>query len=52
MQMSFTPQVERLARRMFPGQVPTRLVAPEPYDYDSFTLEGHERIIEEGCTGA
>jgi glyoxylase-like metal-dependent hydrolase (beta-lactamase superfamily II) len=30
MQMSFTPPVERLARRMFPGQVPTKLVPPEP----------------------
>ena len=28
MQMSFTPTVERLARRMFPGQVPTKLVPP------------------------
>src|SRR5271165_6463457 len=26
MQMSFTPPVERLARRLFPGQVPTKLV--------------------------
>ena len=32
MQMSFTPTVERLARRLFPGQVATKLVAPEPYD--------------------
>jgi glyoxylase-like metal-dependent hydrolase (beta-lactamase superfamily II) len=51
MQMSFTPPVERLARRMFPGQVATKLVAPEPYEHDTFTLEGHElRIIEEGQT--
>src|SRR6202789_2605472 len=51
MQMSFTPPVERLARRMFPGQVPTKLVPPEPYEHDTFTLEGHElRIIEEGRT--
>jgi glyoxylase-like metal-dependent hydrolase (beta-lactamase superfamily II) len=51
MQMSFTPPVERLARRLFPGQVPTRLVAPEPYEHDTFTLEGHElRIIEQGHT--
>ncbi|MGO9930544.1 MAG: hypothetical protein ACLPV8_01855 [Steroidobacteraceae bacterium] len=51
MQMSFTPTVERLARRLFPGQVPTRLVAPEPYEKDTFTLEGHElRIIEQGRT--
>jgi glyoxylase-like metal-dependent hydrolase (beta-lactamase superfamily II) len=51
MQMSFTPTVERLARRMFPGQVPTKLVAPEPYEHDTFTLEGQElRILEEGRT--
>src|SRR6202166_2277530 len=42
MQLSFTPLVERLARRMFPGQVATRLVAPEPYNHNTFTLEGHE----------
>src|ERR1700679_3908375 len=51
MQMSFTPTVERLARRLFPGQVATRLVAPEPYEPSTFPLEGHEiRIIEEGRT--
>ena len=51
MQMSFTPTVERLARRMFPGQVATKLVPPEPYEHDTFTLEGHElRIIEQGRT--
>ena len=51
MQMSFTPTVERLARRMFPGQVPAKLIPPEPYDRDTFTLEGHElRIIEQGRT--
>src|ERR1700729_3601096 len=51
MQMSFTPTVERLARRMFPGQVATKLVSPEPYEPDTFTLEGHElRIIEQGRT--
>src|SRR5580700_6745144 len=46
MQMSFTPTVERLARRLFPGQVATKLVPPEPYEHDTFALEGHElRII-------
>src|SRR5579872_744354 len=49
MQMSFSPPVERLARRLFPGQVAARLVPPEPYEHDTFTLEGHElRIIEAG----
>src|ERR1700691_3551605 len=41
MQMSFTPMVERLARRLFPGQVPAKLVAPEPYERDTITHEGH-----------
>jgi glyoxylase-like metal-dependent hydrolase (beta-lactamase superfamily II) len=51
MQMSFTPPVERLARRLFPGQVAAKLVAPEPYEHDTFTLEGHElRIILQGRT--
>jgi glyoxylase-like metal-dependent hydrolase (beta-lactamase superfamily II) len=51
MQMSFTAPVERLARRLFPGQVPTKLVAPEAYEHDTFTLEGQElRIIEQGRT--
>src|SRR5208337_3083972 len=30
MQMSFSPPVERLARQLFPGQVATKLVPPEP----------------------
>jgi glyoxylase-like metal-dependent hydrolase (beta-lactamase superfamily II) len=51
MQMSFTPTVERLARRLFPGQLATKFVAPEAYEQDTFTLEGHElRIIEQGHT--
>src|SRR6202021_1881009 len=51
MQMSFTPIVERLARRLFPGQIPTKLVQPEPYEQATFTLEGHElNIIEQGQT--
>jgi glyoxylase-like metal-dependent hydrolase (beta-lactamase superfamily II) len=51
MQMSFTAPIEQLARQLFPGQVTTKLVAPEPYEHDTFTLEGHEiRIIEQGRT--
>src|SRR5665213_2038027 len=51
MQMSFTPVVERLARRLFPGQVPTKLVPPEPYEHETFALEGQElRIIKQGRT--
>ncbi|HEV2729946.1 MAG TPA: MBL fold metallo-hydrolase, partial [Terriglobales bacterium] len=50
-QIYLSPPVERLARRMFPGQVATKLVAPEPYECDTFTLEGQElRIIEQGHT--
>src|SRR6202161_4121494 len=51
MQMSFTPPVERLARRLFPGQLATKFVAPESYEHNTFTLEGQElRIIEQGHT--
>ncbi len=51
MQIYLSPPVKRLARRMFPGQVPTKLVSPEPYEHDTFALEGHElRIIEQGRT--
>ena len=50
-QMFLSPPVQQLARRLFPGQVPTKLVAPEPYERDTFTLEGHElRIIDQGHT--
>jgi glyoxylase-like metal-dependent hydrolase (beta-lactamase superfamily II) len=51
MQMSFSPVVEQLARRLFPGQVATKLVGPQAYEQETFTLEGHElRIIEQGRT--
>ena len=50
-QMYLSPPVQRLARRMFPGQVPAKLRGPEPYQGDTFTLEGQElRIIEQGRT--
>ncbi len=50
-QIYLSAAVERLARRMFPGQLPTKLLAPEPYEQGTFTLEGHElRIIEQGHT--
>ena len=53
MQMSFTPNRWSgwAKRRMFPGQIATKLVPPEPYDRDMFTLEGHELcILEQGRT--
>ena len=50
-QMFLSPPVQQLARQLFPGQVPTKLVAPEPYEHGTFTLEGHElHIIEQGQT--
>ena len=50
-QMYLSPPVQQLARQLFPGQIPTKLVAPESYDRDTFTLEGYElRIIEQGHT--
>jgi glyoxylase-like metal-dependent hydrolase (beta-lactamase superfamily II) len=51
MQMYLAPPVQRLSRQLFPGRVPTKLVAPEPYERDTFTLEGHDlRIIKQGHT--
>jgi hypothetical protein len=51
MQSSFVPPLSQFARQLFPGQVPTKLVSPEPYEGDTFTLEGQElRIIEQGHT--
>jgi glyoxylase-like metal-dependent hydrolase (beta-lactamase superfamily II) len=51
MQVYLSPTVERLARGLFPGQIPTKLVAPVAYERDTFTLEGQElRIIEQGHT--
>jgi Metallo-beta-lactamase superfamily len=47
MQIYLSLAVKRLARRLFPGQVSTKLVPPEPYEHDTFTLEGRElRVIE------
>src|SRR6202795_34344 len=42
MQSSFVPPLSQFARQLFPGQVPTKLVSPDPYDGDIFTLEGQE----------
>src|SRR5271157_3569818 len=50
-QIYLSTPVKQLARRMFPGQIPTKLIAPEPYEHDTFTLETHElRIIKQGRT--
>src|SRR6202021_4213840 len=49
--MSFPPSGGRLAPPVVPGQGATKLVPPEPYEHDTFTLEGQElRIIEQGRT--
>jgi len=51
MQMSFVPPVSQFARRLFPGQLAAKFVSAEPYESDSFTLEGNElRIIQQGRT--
>jgi glyoxylase-like metal-dependent hydrolase (beta-lactamase superfamily II) len=45
------PELARFFAGLFPGQFPAKIVLPEPYDGDTFTLEGHElRIIEQGRT--
>lgn len=50
-QASLVPPVSDLARKLFPGQIPTKFVAAEPYEQETFTLEGQElRIIEQGRT--
>jgi glyoxylase-like metal-dependent hydrolase (beta-lactamase superfamily II) len=51
MQIYLSAPVKQLARRMFPGQVATKLVSPEAYEQGTFTLEGQElRILEQGHT--
>ena len=45
------PELMQFAQTLFPGQFPTHITAPEPYDDDTFTVEGHEiHIIEQGRT--
>src|SRR3974390_1624196 len=39
-QIYLSPSVERLARQLFPEQVATKLVAPEPYEHEPSPLEG------------
>src|SRR6202023_4327642 len=39
------------ARGWFPGHLATQFVAPQPYEHETFILEGQElRIIEQGHT--
>ena len=44
---AFTPPVERLARTLFPAQLATRFVAPQPYERDTFYLEGTSCVSSE-----
>jgi glyoxylase-like metal-dependent hydrolase (beta-lactamase superfamily II) len=47
-----TPRLSAF-RKLWPGQLPTAITLPEPYDEDVFTLEGQElRIIQQGRTDA
>ena len=51
MRKFLVPPLDQIMHRFWPGQLPTKLVAAEPYENDAFTLEGHEfRIIEQGRT--
>ena len=46
-----TATLDHFLRRWWPGQLPARTVTAEPYEDDTFTLEGHElHIIEQGRT--
>lgn len=51
MRASLTPPLKHIFQACFPGQLATKLVAAEPYEQATITLEGHElRIIEQGRT--
>jgi glyoxylase-like metal-dependent hydrolase (beta-lactamase superfamily II) len=51
MRQFLVPPLDQIFNGLFPGQLPTKLIAAEPYDSDTFTIEGHEfRIIEHGRT--
>jgi glyoxylase-like metal-dependent hydrolase (beta-lactamase superfamily II) len=51
MRAFLAPPLDQIMQRWWPGQLATRLVAAEPWESDTFTLEGHEfHIIEQGHT--
>ncbi|HEY4359959.1 MAG TPA: MBL fold metallo-hydrolase [Bryobacteraceae bacterium] len=51
MRKFLVPPLDQIMHQCWPGQLATNLVAAEPYESDTFTLEGHEcRIIEHGRT--
>ena len=51
MHASLTPPLNQIFQSCFPGQLATKLIAAEPYEGETVTLEGHElRIIQQGRT--
>ena len=51
MHQFLTPPMDQFIHQCFPGQLATKLVTPEPFEDDTFTLEDHEiHIIEQGRT--
>jgi glyoxylase-like metal-dependent hydrolase (beta-lactamase superfamily II) len=51
MRKFLAPPLDQIMGRCWPGQLATKLVTAEPYEDDTFTLEGHElRILEQGHT--
>ena len=51
MRKFLVPPLDQIMHRCWPGQLAMKLVTAEPYESDTFTLEGHEfRIIEQGRT--
>jgi len=51
MRKFLAPPLDQIMRGSWPGQIAAKLVAAEPFEKDTFTLEGHEfRIIEQGRT--
>ena len=44
---------QQFYRELWPGQLPTTITLPEPYEAEFFSLEGHDlRIIKQGRTDA
>jgi glyoxylase-like metal-dependent hydrolase (beta-lactamase superfamily II) len=51
MRKFLAPPLDEIMHRCWPGQLAPKLVTAEPYENDTFTLEGREiRIIEQGHT--
>jgi glyoxylase-like metal-dependent hydrolase (beta-lactamase superfamily II) len=51
MRKFLAPPLDQIMGRCWPGQLSTKLIAAEPYESNTFTLEGNEfRIIQQGHT--